>query len=241
MKDRRPGVKLPNDAAMLRQRIGITAATMSLITIVACHRQPRIVWMSEPGVNRDVQQPGDNREILSIQTTPLVAVGDTVSLAVNRMQCHVDACAGFTVRPSFPDWIFTIDLAEALEKVAEETFIARHIGAVRIDASRADTVLTQRLKIVPAVATLAWAPASLRVRGGDTVHACTVARDARGRVVGIVRPNYAGIGNGMAWIMSIASEKQPCRWVAGGDSGRVVLTATLGPRVARLPVTIVGS
>jgi hypothetical protein len=224
---------------MTRQSIGMTAATMSLAIAIACHPPAPIVWMAEPGVSRVVHQPGDKWFSLSIETTPLVAVGDTVSLAVNRMSCHVDVCIGSTVGPPFSDWIFVINPAEALEKVAEEKFIARQIGAVRIDASRADTVITQRLNIVPPVASLAWDPAILRVRGGDTLHACAVARDARGRVVGIVRPNYAGIGGGLADIGSIASEKEPCRWVAGRDSGQVVLAASLGPRVARLPVTIV--
>jgi len=224
---------------MIHHRLRVTASTALLLAAVACLRRAPALWMAEPRSGLGFPGPGDERFSLEIQATPLLALGDTVSLTINRTRCHADVCVGGYDGPQFSGWMLTVDPAESLERVGEDRFVARRIGALRVRAVRGDTVVTRVLKVVPPVATLTWSPAAMHVRDGDTLRACAVARDTRGQVIGIVRPDYAGIGQGMSAIMSIATQQEPCRWVATGGAGQVVLAAVLGSRVARLPVTIV--
>ena len=223
---------------MDRNKRRVAAVALAAVTVGACHARRLAVWVATPGGGVELPSRGDGRASVTIVAPAIAALGDTILVEMKHMTCYVDVCTGSQSEPQYAGWHLAADPAESLDRIGENGFVARRVGAVRVVASRKDATLTRAITIVPAVATFEWSPATLRVRAGDTVHACAVARDARGRELGIVRPDYLGGGQGDVEIFAIPTDRDPCRWVTHGGSGQIVLAAALGSRIAKLTVTI---
>jgi hypothetical protein len=207
-----------------------------LCGVAACSLRPHTA--PDAGSYRRAYPSSSGRIEIALDAPLFIALGDTVHVEVTRYRCNSNVCNGIDHDWPSASSSWRVEPASAADVTERGQLIPRGVGAFRLTTARADTVLGQRIDVLPPVARFAWEPSPERVLVGDTIRANAVARDSSGRVVRIIAASGARARERSARFDILAWGGPNGTTVVALGPGVLELTARLGSRSAILRTVI---
>ncbi len=168
-----------------------------------------------------------------------MAVGDTVraipSVCLGKGDSGVCQDSSAAAQPPW-QWNSSDSLVATVNQ--QGTVLAMHPGHAQLTVERGRERATRRIRVLPAIASLAWEPATRVVPPGDTLRLTAVGRDAAGHAV--VRVPLMGVINPDSDIEVDGWDDTTGVRVWGRPGAHVALTTQIGHRRADAIVRIGG-